>query len=374
MHFETLACHAGRRIDPGTGAVVPPLVLSTTFERAADGTLPHGNLYSRTSNPNRDALEAAIAALEGGSAAAAFSSGQAATLSVFHALTPGDHVVLPAEMYFNTRGLLDAHYARWGLQASYVNLADLDAAQAALRPNTRLLWVETPSNPRLVVSDIAELARAAHRVGAACVVDNTWATPVFQRPLDCGADLVMHSTTKYIGGHSDVLGGCLVARDVGSELFQRIRSFQGLGGAVPSPFDCWLLLRSLPSLPCRVRAQCATARRIAGFLSSHPRVSVTHYPGLATHPGHALAARQMSDFGAMVSFEVLGGRDAAVAVAARVGLFLRATSLGGYESLIEHRATAEGPNSTSPPGLLRCSIGLEHAEDLIADLDAALRL
>ena len=372
MHFETLACHAGRCVDPTTGAVAPPLVLSTTFERAADGTLPHGNLYTRSDNPNRRSLEAALAALEGGAAAAAFASGQAATMSVLHALAPGDHVILPAEMYFNTRGLLDAHYARWGLEVSYANLADPDAAHAALRPTTRLVWVETPSNPRLVVSDITRLAEWAHAAGATCVVDKTWATPVFQRPLELGADLVMHSTTKYLGGHSDVLGGCIVARDAAHPVFQRIRSYQGLGGAVPSPFDCWLLLRSLPTLPVRVRAQSNTARRVADYLAAHRRVTVTHYPGLAAHPGHELAGRQMHGFGAMVSFEVRGGAAAAVNVAARTQLFTRATSLGGYESLIEHRVTAEGPHSTTPPGLLRCSIGLEHVDDLLADLDQAL--
>lgn len=372
MHLETLACHAGRSIDPATGAVVPPLVLSTTFERAADGTLPHGNLYTRADNPNRRAVEHALAALEGGEAAAAFSSGQAATMSVFHALSPADHVILPQEMYYNTRGLLDAHYTRWGLQVTYADLADPAAAAAAFRPNTRLLWVETPSNPRLLVSDIARLAELAHGAGAVCVVDNTWATPALQRPLELGADLVMHSTTKYLGGHSDLLGGCIIARQADHPLFAQIRSYQVLGGAVPAPFDCWLLLRSLPTLPTRVQAQSATAARVAEALQRHPRVTTVHYPGLATHPAHAIAQRQMRGFGAMLSFEVEGGQPPAQRVAGRVKLFIRATSLGGYESLIEHRATVEGPSSAKPKGLLRCSIGLEHPDDLLADLEQAL--
>jgi cystathionine gamma-synthase len=373
MKFETLAAHAGRRVDAASGAVVPPLVLATTFERAADASLPHGNLYGRMDNPNRRALEQALAALEGGAAAAAFASGQAATMGVLHALAPGDHALLPLELYYNTRGLLDQHYVRWGLQVSGVDMSRPDEVAAALRPNTRLVWVETPSNPRLIVADIAALARLARQAGATCVVDNTWATPVWQRPLELGADLVMHSTTKYIGGHSDVIGGCVIARSADQPVFQRVRSWQAQGGAVPSPFDCWLLLRSLPTLPLRVRAQTATAGQVAAWLREQPQVERVHYPGLADHPGHALAARQMGGFGAMLSFEVKGGQAAAAAVIARVGLFLRATSLGGYESLIEHRFLVEGPNSPTPPGLLRVSIGLEHPDDLIADLAQALQ-
>ncbi len=372
MRFETLAAHAGHHTDPATGAVVSPIHLSTTFERTPAGALVGGHLYSRMGNPNRNALEEALTALEGGAAAMAFSSGQAATMAVLHSLGPGDHAILPVEMYYNTRGLLDAHYARWNLQASYVDMTNVEAVRDALRPNTRLVWVETPSNPRLQVTDIARMAELAHSVKAWCVVDNTWATPVFQRPLDLGADAVTHSTTKYIGGHSDVVGGAVIVRSAESELGQRLRAYQAQGGAVPSPFDCWLLLRSLPSLPCRVRTQCASAGKLAGLLASHPRVSAVHYPGLPSHPQHALAARQMTGFGGMLSFEVAGGAMAAIQVAAKVKLFLRATSLGGYESLIEHRASVEGPKSPTPPGLLRCSIGLEHVDDLWEDLSQAL--
>jgi cystathionine gamma-synthase len=372
MRFETLAAHAGRHPDPANGAVVPSIVLSTTFERQPDGSLPGGHLYSRMGNPNRNAFEEALAALEGGAAGVAFSSGQAASMSVFHALGPGDHAVLPLEMYYNTRGLLDAQYGRWHLQASYVDTTDVENVQRAMQPNTKLVWIETPSNPRLQISDIARIAAIAHAAGAWCVTDNTWATPLFQRPLELGADAVTHSTTKYMGGHSDVLGGCVVVKATENELYRRLRSYQAQGGAVPSAFDCWLLLRSLPTLPCRVRTQCASAKRLAAFLAGHPRVQTVHYPGLASHPQHALANQQMSDFGGMLSFEVKGGAAAAIAVAAQVKLFLRATSLGGYESLIEHRASVEGPKSPTPPGLLRCSIGLEHADDLMEDLAQAL--
>ncbi|HQW36886.1 MAG TPA: PLP-dependent aspartate aminotransferase family protein [Thermoflexales bacterium] len=371
MKLETLAVHTGHEIDPGTRAVSPPIVLSSTFER--EPNYAHdGHIYSRSSNPNRDALEKALAMLEGGQMAAAFASGQAATMSVLHALNPGDHVIMPDELYFASRGLLDAHYARWGLQASYVDTADVSAVRAAIRPNTKLLWIETPSNPGLRVADIAALAELAHAHGAVCACDNTWATPLFQQPLALGADVVTHSTTKFIGGHSDVLGGCVVSKDAASEMAQRIRGYQQMGGAVPSPFDCWLLLRSIPSMPVRVRAQCASAKKIAGWLMGHPRVEVVRYPGLPTHAQHAIAQKQMSDFGAMLSFEVKGGAQAALAVAAKARVFIRATSLGGFESLIEHRASVEGPATRTPQGLLRCSIGLEHGDDLIEDLRQAL--
>ncbi len=372
MHFETLAAHVGHQPDPGSGAISPPIVLSTTFERAADASLPHGNLYSRIDNPNRRDLERALAALEGGAAAATFASGQTATMSLMHALNPGDHVILPQEMYYNTRGLVDNHYLRWGLEASYVDTTDLAKVQDAVRVNTRLIWVETPSNPRLQITDIHKVSSLAHEVGAQCAVDNTWATPLFQSPLELGADFVVHSTTKYLGGHSDVLGGCVIARNAESDFFRRIRNYQVQGGAVPSPFDCWLLLRSLPTLACRLRQQAASTARVAEFLTRHPSVSRVHYPGLPDHPQRPLILAQMRGFGGMLSFEVAASREAAARVIGKVKLLTRATSLGGYESLIEHRVVVEGPNSPTPPGLLRCSIGLEHHDDLIADLAQAL--
>ena len=343
------------------------------FRRCVVWANPHGHIYSRSSNPGRAALEILLSELEAGAAAAAFGSGSAASLAVFQSMAPGDHVIAPDDVYHGTRTQLRELLARWGLSHSLVDLTDLDAVRAAVTPATKLIWAETPSNPLLKVSDIAGLADIAHAAGAALVVDSTFATPVIQQPLRLGADLVMHSTTKYLGGHSDVLGGAVIARDGGSALFARIRDVQTKGGAVPSPFDCWLLQRSIATLPLRVRAQTANAQAVAEFLAAHPAVEVVHYPGLPGHAGHALARRQMhGGYGAMLSFQVRGGRDAALAVAGKVVLFTRATSLGGVESLIEHRASVEGPHTTTPQNLLRMSVGLEHADDLIADLGQAL--
>lgn len=371
MQLETLAIHAGQPADPVSGAVVPPIVLSTTFERAADGSFPSGYIYTRSGNPNRTALEQCLAALEGGADCAAFGSGLAAAMSIFQALAPGDHVLIPDDAYHGVSRLVREVMAPWGLEYSIVDMTDLGAVRAALRPNTRLLWVETPSNPLLKVSDIAALAEAAHAAGARCAVDNTWATPALQQPLALGADLALHATTKYLGGHSDVLGGAVVARERDG-LFERIRFIQGNGGAVPAPFDCWLVLRGVRSLAYRMRGHVENAGRVAAFLSAHPAIERVHYPGLTSHPGHAVAARQMRGFGGMLSVEVRGGEPAAMALAARVRLFTRATSLGGVESLIEHRASVEGPESRTPPSLLRLSIGLEHPDDLLADLEQAL--
>lgn len=371
MRIETVAVHAGHGIDAATGAVTPPIHLSTTFERGPEGTFPHGYSYSRSHNPTRAALEACLAALEGGAAAAAFSSGSAATMTVFQALAPADHVIAPHDAYHGTGILLREVFAPWGLHTTFVDMTDPAQVKGALRPNTRLVWVETPSNPLLKVTDIARIAEIAHEVGARVVCDNTWASPVCQRPLELGADMVMHSTTKYLGGHSDVLGGALIARTE-DEFFQRVRRLQTAGGAVPSPFECWLVLRGVRTLPVRVRAQTEGAMAVAAFLSTHPRVEAVHYPGLEAHPGHAVAKRQMRGFGGMLSFQVRGGQAEAMDVAARLQLFTRATSLGGTESLIEHRASIEPPGTRTPQNLLRVSIGLEHPEDLIADLRAAL--
>jgi cystathionine gamma-synthase len=371
MRLETLAVHAGHGIDPATSAVTPPIHLSTTFERGPEGDYPGGHVYARTSNPNRTDLEACLAALEGGAAAAAFASGSAATMTVLQSLAPGDHVIAPNDAYFGTSKLLNEVFAPWGLETTYVDMTDPARVEAAVRPATRLVWIETPSNPLLKVTDIARVAGIAHAAGARCVCDNTWASPVCQRPLDLGADLVMHSTTKYLGGHSDVLGGALVTR-AADDFFQRVRLIQTSGGAVPSPFECWLVLRGVRTLPVRVRAQTEGALAVAEFLSGHRAVEAVHYPGLESHPGHAVAARQMARFGGMLSFQVRGGREASIGVAARLRLFTRATSLGGTESLIEHRASVEGPGTRTPDNLLRVSIGLEHPDDLIADLRAAL--
>ena len=370
MKIETLAVHAGHTVDPATGAVSLPIHLSTTFERDAEGTYSRGFMYTRNNNPNRQALEQGISALEGGAAAAAFASGTGASMSIFQTLAPGDHVLAHVDAYYGTSRLLREIFQRWGLDISFVDMSDLHAVEKALRPKTKLAWMETPSNPLLKIVDLAAVAKIIHAAGAICVCDNTWA-PTLQRPFDLGADLVLHSTTKYFGGHCDVLGGIVVSK-VEDDFFQRIRSIQYEGGAVPSPFDCWLILRGMRTLPWRMRGHSENAMRVADFLSGHRKVSRVHYPGLKLHPGHEIAAKQMSTFGGMLSFEVKDGRDAAMSVAAKTKIITRATSLGGVESLIEHRASIEGAGTTSPEGLLRLSIGLENADDLIEDLDQAL--
>jgi len=370
MKIETLAVHAGHAIDPATGAVSTPIHLSTTFERDIEGTYSRGFMYTRNNNPNRQALEQGVSALEGGAAAAAFGSGTGATMAILQALAPGDHVLAHIDAYYGTSRLLREIFLRWGLEADFIDMSNLAEVKKALRPKTKLAWIETPSNPLLKVVDLAAVARIVHEAGALCVCDNTWA-PVLQRPFDLDADLIVHSTTKYFGGHCDVAGGIVIAK-IDNEFFQRIRSIQYSGGAVPSPFDCWLILRGMRTLPWRMRAHCENAAKVADFLAQHRQVERVHYPGLPSHPGHEIAQKQMSMYGGMLSFEAKGGRDAAMNVAAKTKIFIRATSLGGVESLIEHRASIEGPGTTSPEGLLRLSIGLENADDLIEDLDQAL--
>ena len=369
--FETLAVHAGHAVDVGTGAVTEAIHLSTTFERDADGGYSRGFLYSRNHNPNRNGLEAALAALEGGAAGAAFGSGLAAVTAVFQGLTPGDHVVAPSDIYHGTANVLKHLFAKWGVTASFIDMTNLDNVRLAVTPQTKIIWIETPSNPLLQCVDIAAIAAIAHEHGARAIADNTFASPVLQQPLALGCDMVMHATTKYLGGRSDVLGGAVVSR-LDDAYFAAMRTAQLFGGAVPSPFDCWLVMRSLPTLPYRMQAHCANAQKVAEFLQQHDKVSVVHYPGLSGNAFHAVASKQMSGFGGMLSFEVKGGKDAAMALAANVEIFTRATSLGGVESLIEHRASIEGPESKTPQGLLRVSVGLENAGDLIDDLSSAL--
>jgi cystathionine gamma-synthase len=371
-HFETLAVHAGRGIDRATGAVTPPLSLSTTFERGADGSFPSGYSYARTDNPGRRSLEQCIAALEGGGRAFCFASGSAAATATFSLLRPGDHLLAPAECYHGTLTQIRTLFATHGIEFSLFEGRSTADLEAQWRSNTRLVWIETPSNPLLGITDIESIAQFAHERGAWLAVDSTFATPLAQRPLDLGADLAVHSTTKYFGGHSDVTGGVVIVRN--DELAQALTNLQVFGGAVPSPFDCWLIRRSIATLPCRFRAQCGNAERVAQFLADSPAVERVFYPGLATHPGHALAARQMRYFGGIVSFCVPGGAREALATAARFELFTRATSLGGIESLVEHRASIEGPTTRTPQNLLRLSIGLEHADDLVADVRHALAL
>ena len=370
-HIETLAVHAGHHVDPSTGAVMPPIHLSTTFERNADGSYSSGYVYSRSDNPNRQALEEVLAALEGGTAALTFASGMAAVQAVFMALEAGAHVVIPDDVYFGTGALVADVFGRWGLTVTAVDMTDPANVAAAMRADTQLVWIESPSNPQLKIADIAAIAQIAHDGGARCAVDNTWPTPILQRPLALGADIVMHSTTKYLGGHSDLLGGAVIVR-AQDAFYDRMHRVQTVGGAVPSPFDCWLLARSIRSLPYRMRGHCANARAVATFLAGHPRIERVNYPGLPDHPGHDIAARQMSDFGGMLSIQVRGDAADALALTGRLRLFIRATSLGGVESLVEHRKSVEGPQSPTPDNLLRLSIGLEHPDDLIADLAQAL--
>ena len=371
MHFDTLAVHAAAEVDPTTGAVAPAIHPSTTFERAADGSFPSGFNYVRSGNPNRASLESALAALEGGGEAVTFASGTAATNAVLQALAPGDHVIAPLDAYYGTPKLLREHFARWGLEFTFVDMTRPAAVRAALQPNTRLLWAESPSNPLITISDLSSLATLATAAGLVSVCDNTWATPFLQRPLELGFRLAMHSTTKYLGGHGDVMGGAVIGAS-GDPFIARLRAVQVDAGAVPSPLDCWLVLRGIRSLPCRMRAHCAGAAALAARLARHPRVERVHYPGLSEDPGHALASRQMRLYGGMLSVVVPGGRAAAYEVAGRLQIFTRATSLGGPESLVEHRASIEGPATRAPEGLLRLSVGLEHPDDLIADFERAL--
>ena len=370
MKIETLAVHAGHAVDAATGAVAAAIQLSTTFERAADGSYAHGFVYSRSDNPNRRALEQALAAIEGGAAAAAFGSGLAATAAVFQSLRPGDHVLAPIEGYHGALKQLREVFVPWGLSVDFVDMTNLPTVEKAVRKGTKLIWTETPSNPQLKITDLAAVAKIAHEAGALCACDNTW-SPIVQRPLDLGLDFVVHSTTKYIGGHSDVTSGVVVTK-VPNEQFERIRHVQGLSGGVPSPFDCWLVLRGLRTLPWRMRAHSENALRVATFLARHKKVERVNYPGLTSSPSHEIAARQMSAFSGMLSFEVKGGKEAAMQTAARLKFFVRATSLGGVESLVEHRASIAGESPDTPQGLLRASIGLEHPDDLIEDLEQAL--
>ena len=370
MKLETIAVHSGRNVDSSTGAVTPPIHLTTTFEREANGEYPKGFNYSRSNNPNRESLEKCLAELEDGSVAAAFSSGSAATMSILQSLSPGDHVIACDDIYHGTRHLIKL-FEEWRIKSSFVDLVKIKNLKSEIRKVTKLIWIETPSNPLLKIIDLKKVSDTAHHAGAIVVCDNTWATPVLQSPFKFGIDLIMHATTKYIGGHSDILGGAVISKS-DNKFFQKIREIQKSGGAVPSPFECWLTLRGVQTMPLRVRAQSESAMQVAEFLNSHSKVSKVHYPGLAKHPEHPLASVQMKLYGGMISFEVKGGKDDAMNVASKVKLFTRATSLGGPESLIEHRASVEGPETKTPQSLLRLSVGLEHPDDLIEDLEQAL--
>jgi cystathionine gamma-synthase len=372
MKFDTLAVHAGAEPDAQTGALAPPIHLSTTFRHGPAGERTEGLEYQREDHPTQRRLQEALAALEGGDCALAFASGMAAITAVLESLPRGSRVVIPDDCYSGLRTLATEFLPELGIEAVAVDLADLAAARAACE-NATLMWVETPSNPRMKICDIAALARIAHERGALLACDNTFATPVLQQPLRLGADVVMHSTTKYFGGHSDVLGGALVfARN--DALYERVAHRRHITGATLAPFSAWLTLRGCRSLPARVRLHCANAARLAEFLARHAGIEQVNYPGLERHPGHAIAAGQMCGFGGMLSVQVRGGREEALAVAGRLKLFYNATSLGGCESLVEHRASVEGAHPVSPQNLLRLSVGLEDVEDLIADWKQALEI
>jgi cystathionine gamma-synthase len=371
MRPETTAVHAGNEPDAATGAMSPPLHFATTFKHGPAGERIAGYEYTREGNPTQDRLEAALAAMEGGAAALAYASGMAAMHALLESLPNDSEVLIPEDCYTGLRVLGTEFLPQRGITARVADFADLDAVRAAMGPRTRLLWAETPSNPQLEVADLAGLATLARERGVRLACDNTFATPALQNPLALGCDAVMHSTTKYLGGHSDVLGGALVFAEAG-EWHAAVAHRRHVTGAVAAPFNLWLVLRGCRSLHARMAMHCANAHRVAGFLATQDAVAHVLYPGLPSHRNHAVAARQMRDFGGMLSVRMRGGRDAALRFAGRLQLFTNATSLGGPESLVEHRASVEGPNPVSPPDLLRFSIGLEHADDLVEDLRQAL--
>lgn len=368
---ETRAVHSAGT-DPASGAIVPPIVLSTTFEYETTG-LEHDAdqlIYTRWQNPNRAALESTMASLEGGAVAHAVSSGSAAMLTVFQALKPGDHIVSSDDMYFGIRVQLNEFFAPWGLQTTYVDMSDLSAVRAAMRPETKLVILESPTNPMIRLADIAAVANIAHEYEATLLVDNTVATPVAQNPIQLGADIVVISLTKYIAGHHDVLGGVIIFAEE-DELAERVMRLVRIGGGVLSPLNCWLAARGLQSLSYRVRAHSKNALEVACFLADHPRIERVLYPHHPSHPQYNLALRQMEMGSGLMSIQVKGGRAAAIQIVNRLQLFTSATSFGGTHSLIEHRESIEEGSST-PANLLRVSIGLEHPADLIADLQQAL--
>ncbi len=371
--LNTLCVHAAHSPDAAVGSIAEPIYLSTTFERDADGAYPRGYRYSREGTPNRSALEACVAALEGGAGAVAFASGLAANMAVLDLLGAGERLVAPSEAYYGSVKQFGDVSRQRGASLELVDFRDPGAIKAAVAGRgARLLWIETPTNPLLNITDLETAAAIGHDAGALVVCDNTFATPVCQRPFSFGVDLVVHSATKYLGGHSDVLSGVVVVRE-DQALLERLRTWQRTAGSPLAPFDSWLLRRSIATLGLRVRAQCDGALRVAEFLAAHPAVERVFYPGLASHPAHALAAAQMrGGFGAVLSVCIAGGAQAALRTAGRTRIFTRATSLGGVESLIEHRASIEGPASRTPPNLLRLSVGIEEPQDLVEDLAQAL--
>jgi cystathionine gamma-synthase len=372
MHLETSLIHAGKQKEKN-GAVMQSITLSTTFERNEDGlTYPSDFVYSRIDNPNRQSLETKLAILENGAEAIAFASGSAAAMAVFHSLKKGDHVIIPYDIYFGVKSILTNLYEQWNLEFSTVDMSDLKAVKSAIKKNTKLIWIESPSNPLVQVTDIQAIVKIAKsKSNIITCVDNTWATPFFTKPLDLGVDISLHSTTKYLGGHSDILGGALVFKTQ-NERSEFIRTYQKVSGAVPSPFDCWLLNRSLTTFHLRMPVHAQNAMLLAEYLEKNPNIEKVLYPGLKSDVGHKIAKKQMKNgFGGMMSILVKGGQEKALELCQKLQIFTHATSLGGVESLIEHRRSIEGENSQSPENLLRISVGLENINDLIADFEQA---
>ena len=372
QHIETIAVHGPHSEAALGNDIIQPIHLSTTFERKADGTL-NNHVYTRISNPNRLTVENKIAALEEATTAIAFASGLAAVNALFeNILEPGSHIIIPDDCYHGTRYLMDKFFKRWQVSFSETDMTVVENIAKLIKPNTKLIWMETPSNPQLKIADIKAIVALAaeHHITTAC--DNTFATPILQKPLQMGVDYVMHSSTKFFSGHSDILGG-VICTNHSNETATNLREYQAIAGAVPSPFDCWLLNRSLATFPLRLAAQCKSAADIAAFLDQHPNIEKVFYPGLPSHPNHAIANQQMTNgFGSIISVLVKGGLQQTLNVAGRLSIFKHATSLGGVESLVEHRRSAEGKHPISPENLLRISIGIENVQDLINDLDDAL--
>ena len=373
-HIETVAIHGSMRAQKAENSpIVPGIELSTIYEHAKDGHREGDLKYSRLENPNRLELEAVLNDLEKGAEAAAFSSGIAAINAVFQTLSHGDHVLIPNDVYFGTRKLMWEFSERWGLEIDFVDMTNLEVVEAAAKKNTRMIWIETPSNPQMLITDVEAMVKWAADRKVVVAVDNTWPTPFNMNPIDFGVDLVIHSTTKYLGGHSDLIGGAVIAKESGP-LMDRVRSVQVVQGGVPSPFDAWMLCRSIRSFPYRIRAHNENASQLATFMTRLPGIEEVFYPGLVSHPGHKIAKTQMRAYGGMISFLVSDGEPAAKKMVASSRIIKAATSLGGIESIWEHRKSTEGPLSQTPDNLIRLSVGLEHIDDLKLDLQQALEL
>ncbi|REE81784.1 cystathionine gamma-synthase [Lutibacter oceani] len=375
MHpkFETRAIKSTENTFNNAKPVSTPIYLSSTYERNADGSYADNLVYSRNNNPNRAIVEQSIAQLENGKYGFAFSSGLAAISAVFQSLKSGDHIILPDDIYYAIKKLMEQVFKRWNLSYDLVDMSNLSAIEYVIKPNTAMIWIETPSNPQLKLSDVKAIAEIAHKNNILCAVDNTWLTPVFMNPLDLGADIVVHSTTKYFGGHSDVLGGALVLNN--DKVADKIKDIQLLYGAVPSPFDCWLIARGIQTLHLRVSKQAENAFKLAQFLENHPKIEKVNYPGLESHPQHLIAKSQQNNgYGAMLSILIKGNEKKAFNISTKLKYFTSATSLGGVESLVEHRKSVEGPESNTPENLIRISVGIEHIDDLISDWENALSI